>query len=91
MPDKTASRLPGLIKDMAIAVVTADGRLMRSTPGRDSDLFWAVRGGKDNFAVVTATEFGLFEVPRLPPAGLVRQPLRLVTHLRRAMRVMPCC
>lgn len=28
-------------------------------------MFWAVRGGKDNFGIVTAIEFDLFETPRL--------------------------
>jgi hypothetical protein len=49
----------------ALEIVTADGQLLRCTPEQDSDLFWAVRGGKDNFGIVTALEFDLFEVPRL--------------------------
>ena len=49
----------------AIEMVTADGEPVRTTPQRDADLFWAVRGGKDNFGIVTAIEFGLFEVERL--------------------------
>src|ERR1043165_6754237 len=31
----------------------------------EPDLFWALRGGKGNFAVVTALEFDLFPVSRL--------------------------
>ena len=47
----------------AIEIVTADGQLARVTAERDADLFWAARGGKDNFGIVTAIEFDLFEVP----------------------------
>jgi hypothetical protein len=54
----------------AIEIVTADGRLTRATADRDGELFWAVRGGKDNFGIVTALEFDLFEVPRLYGGGL---------------------
>ncbi len=54
----------------AIEIVTADGRLVRATAGRDGELFWAVRGGKDNFGIVTALEFDLFSVPRLYGGGL---------------------
>lgn len=49
----------------AIEIVTADGQLTRLTAERDTDLFWAVRGGKDNFGIVTAIEFALFEIPQL--------------------------
>jgi FAD/FMN-containing dehydrogenase len=49
----------------AIEIVTADGRLTRLTAEWDADLFWAVRGGKDNFGIVTAIEFALFEIPQL--------------------------
>jgi FAD/FMN-containing dehydrogenase len=49
----------------ALEIVTGDGRLTRLTAERDADLFWAVRGGKDNFGIVTAIEFSLFEIPQL--------------------------
>ena len=54
----------------AFEIVTADGLLLRVTPEQDPDLFWAVRGGKDNFGIVTAIEFELFEAPRLYGGGL---------------------
>ncbi|MEU5261919.1 FAD-binding oxidoreductase [Amycolatopsis sp. NPDC021455] len=47
----------------ALDVVTADGELRRVEPG--SDLFWALRGGRDGFGVVTAMEFALFPVAEL--------------------------
>ncbi|HEY1670104.1 MAG TPA: FAD-binding oxidoreductase [Trebonia sp.] len=49
----------------AIEMVTADGQLRRVTADKDPDLFWAVRGGKDNFGIATALEVSLFDVPRL--------------------------
>ncbi|WP_090932896.1 FAD-binding oxidoreductase [Nonomuraea jiangxiensis] len=53
-----------------LRMVTADGRLREVTPGSDPDLFWAVRGGKDNFGVVTGMEIELFPVSRLYGGGL---------------------
>jgi FAD/FMN-containing dehydrogenase len=49
----------------AIEVVTADGRLRRVTASADPDLFWALRGGRSNFGVVTALEIALFPVTTL--------------------------
>lgn len=46
----------------AIEIVTADGALRRITASAEPDLFWALCGGKGNFGVVTALEFGLFPV-----------------------------
>jgi FAD/FMN-containing dehydrogenase len=44
----------------AIEAVTADGELRRVTADSEPELFWAMRGGKGNFGVVTALEFDLF-------------------------------
>ncbi|WP_446040098.1 FAD-binding oxidoreductase [Streptomyces sp. SID1121] len=49
----------------ALEVVTADGEIRQVSPQAGSDLFSAVLGGKSNFGVVTAMEFGLFPVTRL--------------------------
>jgi hypothetical protein len=49
----------------AVELVTADGELRRVTADSDPDLFWAVRGGKDNFGIATSLEIGLFDVPRI--------------------------
>lgn len=51
-------------------IVTADGRHRTVTADADPDLFWAVRGGKGNFGVVTALEFALMPVRRLYGGGL---------------------
>ncbi|WP_424630281.1 FAD-binding oxidoreductase [Bradyrhizobium sp. SYSU BS000235] len=54
----------------AIEIVTADGELRQVTPLSNSDLFWALRGGKGNFGVVTALEFTLFPIRRFYGGGL---------------------
>ncbi|MBB5081984.1 FAD-binding oxidoreductase [Nonomuraea endophytica] len=43
----------------AIDLITPDGRPLRLSPKRHADLFWAVRGGKSNFGVVTELEIDL--------------------------------
>ncbi|WP_198652814.1 FAD-binding oxidoreductase [Actinocorallia populi] len=53
-----------------LRLVTADGRLRDVTAETDPDLFWAVRGGKDNFGLVVGMEIDLFPVPRLYGGGL---------------------
>jgi FAD/FMN-containing dehydrogenase len=54
----------------SLEVVTADGRMLLVTPGDHPDLFWALRGGKDNFGVVTAMTVDLFPVATLYGGGL---------------------
>ncbi|MGW8761793.1 FAD-binding oxidoreductase [Streptomyces sp. NPDC055815] len=43
----------------SLELVTADGRVRAVSPAQDPDLFWAVRGGRSNFGVVTAAEIDL--------------------------------
>ncbi|MGI5521743.1 FAD-binding oxidoreductase [Micromonospora sp. CA-259024] len=54
----------------AIDLVTADGELRQVTPSSEPDLFWALRGGKGNFGVVTAIEFDLVPLPHFYGGGL---------------------
>ncbi|MFG1694848.1 FAD-binding oxidoreductase [Nonomuraea sp. NPDC049309] len=49
----------------AFDVVTADGEPVTVTAESDPELFWALRGGGGDFAVVTAVEFALFPAPAL--------------------------
>lgn len=46
----------------AIEVVTAVGERLRVDDETEPDLYWALRGGSGNFAVVTAVEFRLYPV-----------------------------
>lgn len=47
----------------SVELVTADGRRTHVTAESDPELFWAIRGGKGNFGIVTALEFDLVPVP----------------------------
>ncbi|WP_040782525.1 FAD-binding oxidoreductase [Nocardia pneumoniae] len=49
----------------AFEIVDAEGTRRRVTAEADPDLFWALRGGGGDFAVVTALEFDLFPAPEL--------------------------
>lgn len=53
-----------------IDVVTADARLLRVTSDNDPGLFWALRGGRANFGVVTGMEVGLVPLTRLYGGGM---------------------
>ena len=61
------ARRHGLSADnvLAIELVTADGRHVRTDAEHEPELFWALRGGGGNFGVVTAMELRLFEVAEL--------------------------
>ncbi|AYF77891.1 FAD-binding oxidoreductase [Nocardia yunnanensis] len=50
---------------IAFEVIDADGHRARVTAETDPDLFWALRGGGGDFALVTAVELTLFPEPRL--------------------------
>jgi FAD/FMN-containing dehydrogenase len=54
----------------SIDVVTADGAIRHVTADSDPDLFWALRGGRDNFGIVTRIEVELMPVERLYGGGL---------------------
>jgi FAD/FMN-containing dehydrogenase len=54
----------------ALDVVTAQGRLVRVDARSDPDLFWALRGGRGSFGIVTALEAALFPVSELYGGGL---------------------
>jgi FAD/FMN-containing dehydrogenase len=43
-------------------LVTADGDVLELGPGRNDDLYWAIRGGGGNFGVVTRLDFRLHPV-----------------------------
>ncbi|MDP9829610.1 FAD-binding oxidoreductase [Kineosporia succinea] len=55
---------------LAFDIVTPDGQLRTVDPQSEPDLFWAVRGGKSAFGVVTSLTFSLMPVPRFFGGGL---------------------
>jgi FAD/FMN-containing dehydrogenase len=57
----------------AIELVTADGEQRRIDHDTEPDLFWAIRGGGGSFAVITAIEYELVELPEVF-AGAVLYP-----------------
>ncbi|GLY86949.1 FAD-binding oxidoreductase [Actinoallomurus iriomotensis] len=61
------SRKYGFASDSvrAIDIVDADGEPGRVTAESDPELFWALRGGGGDFAVVTALELELYPVPTM--------------------------
>lgn len=66
------SRSKGYAADhiLSLDVVTADGLLRHVTADSEPDLFWALRGGKSNFGVVTAMVCELFPQTRIYGGGV---------------------
>jgi FAD/FMN-containing dehydrogenase len=54
----------------SLEIVTADGIRRTASPDENEDLFWAVRGGKGAFGVVTSIVIDLLPVTRLYGGGL---------------------
>ena len=50
-------------------LVTADGDVRELGPGRNEDLYWAIRGGGGNFGVITRLDFRLYPVVPLHSAA----------------------
>jgi FAD/FMN-containing dehydrogenase len=53
-----------------VRLVTADGQTREVDAEHEPDLFWAVRGGKGNFGVVTEVEIGLLPVSEVFTASI---------------------
>ena len=68
----------------AAELVTPDGNLVRADAGRESDLFWAVRGG-GGIGVVTALEMRLYPVGDLY-AGSLFFPIARAAEVLHAWR-----
>jgi FAD/FMN-containing dehydrogenase len=56
---------------LALELVTADGEIRTVTADEHPDLFWALRGGKGNFGIVTAIEFELLPITTLYGGGII--------------------
>ncbi|MEO8246618.1 MAG: FAD-binding oxidoreductase [Chloroflexota bacterium] len=50
---------------LGVEIVTADGQIRLVDAERDSDLFWAIRGGGGNFGIVTRFRYRLVELPSI--------------------------
>jgi FAD/FMN-containing dehydrogenase len=77
------SRKHGFAADhvRSLELVTADARRRHVDPRSEPDLFWAVRGGKGSFGVVTALELDLVELPDLTAGAMVYASEHAVTVL----------
>jgi FAD/FMN-containing dehydrogenase len=77
------SRKFGFAADNLIAadVVTADGKALRASADENADLFWALRGGSGNFAVVTDFTFRAHAHGPQVLAGMVVHPFERVDEV----------
>jgi FAD/FMN-containing dehydrogenase len=50
---------------LSAELISADGRVLRATAEENADLFWAIRGGGGNFAIVTSFEYRLYRVGQI--------------------------
>ncbi|MFJ9368621.1 FAD-binding oxidoreductase [Nocardia sp. NPDC101769] len=73
----------------SMQVVTADGDVRSVSPSADTDLFWAIRGGKSNFGVVTTADIDLVPMTRLYGGGLFFSGAQAETVLRRYLAWLP--
>ena len=55
----------------AFEVVTADGRRLRADADSEPDLYWALKGGGGNYAIVTGLEIDLVPVPEVYAGNLI--------------------
>jgi FAD/FMN-containing dehydrogenase len=86
------TRQYGLTVDnfLAAQVVLADGRIVRTSPDEEPDLFWAIRGGGGNFGIVTSLDLALHEVGPQIEVGLLFYGLdQAADALRVAREVIP--
>ena len=70
---------------VAVELVTADGRHVRTDRDNEPDLFWALRGGGGSFGIVTAIEFALYPVAEVY-AGILFFPFERSAEILNAWR-----
>jgi FAD/FMN-containing dehydrogenase len=81
------SRTYGFAADhiRSFEIVTADGQLRQVDAGSEPDLFWAVRGGKGNFGIVTSMVVDLFPITTLY-GGAIYYPAEAIADVLHAYR-----
>src|SRR6195256_2455569 len=70
----------------SVELVTAEGKVVRTSKDEEPDLFWAVRGGGGNFGVATSFEFQLHPVGPTVTGGFVAHPFDHARDLLRFFR-----
>jgi FAD/FMN-containing dehydrogenase len=53
---------------LAYEIVTASGKVLTATANKNEDLFWALKGGGNNFGVVTKFTFAAYRAPKVSTA-----------------------
>jgi FAD/FMN-containing dehydrogenase len=71
---------------VAAEVVTADGRVVRTSEDENAELLWGLRGGGGNFGVVTQFEYRLHEVGPMVTGGMLLWPLEQAGEVLRFYR-----
>src|SRR5947208_2089657 len=78
----------GLTIDQLLSVdlITADGEFVKASENENADLFWGVRGGGDNFGIVTEFEFRLNPLGPEVVAGPIFWPIEDSLEVLRSYR-----
>ena len=82
------TRKHGLALDNLVSVeaVTAAGEIVTASDTENPDLFWGIRGGAGNLAIVTRFSYNLHKVPQEVFAGQVIYPMALAEEAMRVYR-----
>jgi hypothetical protein len=74
----------GLVCDNTLSydIVLATGELIRASADERVDLFWALKGGGDNFGVVTSITYRMYPITRVI-SGMILHPL---AHAREVLK-----
>ena len=70
----------------SVELVTAEGKVLRTSKDEEPDLFWAVRGGGGNFGVATSFEYQLHPVGPTITGGLIAHPFDRARDVLRFFR-----
>lgn len=70
----------------SVELVTAEGKVLRTSKDEHPDLFWAVRGGGGNFGIATTLEFQLHPVGPMVSGGLIAHPFDSARDLLKFFR-----
>ncbi len=77
----------------AVELITAGGKVLRTSKKEKPDLFWAVRGGGGNFGVVTTFEYELHQVGPTVTGGPIVHPIEcshdVLEFFRACTRTLP--
>jgi FAD/FMN-containing dehydrogenase len=71
---------------LSVALITADGELVRASASEHADLFWGARGGGGNFGIATEFEFRLSAVGPEVLAGPIFWPMENTPEVLRFYR-----